>query len=66
MEKIYCNKCEKKLKLFNQFKCRCDKMFCPEHRHFNTHDCNFDWKEHDRKIIRVANPQVVADKLIKI
>lgn len=66
MEKVCCNHCEKKLKIFNQFTCRCEKIFCTIHRHFNTHDCKFDWKAYDRKNIQIANPQIVGDKLIKI
>ena len=61
-----CNKCNKKIKLVEQFKCKCNQLLCTIHRYSDTHDCTFDWKSHDREILTKMNPVVVADKLLKI
>lgn len=30
------------------FKCNCGYIFCSTHRHFRDHNCDFDFKSHDR------------------
>ena len=63
-----CNQsdCRKKLTLTNSFSCRCEKMFCPLHRHPESHSCTFDYKTEGRKILEAANPLVTLPKLPKI
>ena len=36
--------CSKKLKLFDQLKCRCGEMFCSQHLHAESHNCKFDYQ----------------------
>ncbi|KAM0903292.1 hypothetical protein ACQ4PT_018729 [Festuca glaucescens] len=38
-----CNVCRKRVGLTG-FRCRCEKLFCPRHRHSETHNCSFDYK----------------------
>ena len=58
--------CRKKLNITNSFSCRCEKMFCPLHRHPESHSCSFDYKTEGRKILKAANPLVSIPKLPKI
>jgi hypothetical protein len=60
-----CNVCRKRVGLTG-FRCRCEKLFCPRHRHSETHDCSFDYKTTGREEIARANPVIRAAKIIKI
>lgn len=42
-----CWKCSKMVGYLG-FKCNCDYIFCSTHRHFKDHECDFDFKSHDR------------------
>jgi len=57
--------CRKKLKITDQAigKCRCERIFCSKHRHFESHDCDFDFMEHGKDILAKSNKKVVNDKL---
>jgi len=39
--------CKKKLTL-TDFKCKCNKKFCPKHRLPEQHNCNFDFKKYNK------------------
>ena len=58
--------CRKKLNLTNSFSCRCEKTFCPLHRHPESHSCTYDYKTEGRKLLEAANPLVTVPKLPKI
>ncbi|KAK4770652.1 hypothetical protein SAY87_031184 [Trapa incisa] len=60
-----CSKCNKKVGLTG-FKCRCGNIFCGTHRHPETHECTFDYKEAGKDVISRANPKVKADKLDRL
>ncbi|XP_062231079.1 zinc finger AN1 domain-containing stress-associated protein 15-like [Phragmites australis] len=60
-----CNVCRKRVGL-SGFKCRCGELFCPRHRHSETHNCSFDYKTAGREEISRANPVIRAAKIIKI
>ncbi|KAK3265877.1 hypothetical protein CYMTET_25470 [Cymbomonas tetramitiformis] len=60
-----CFTCNKKIGLTG-FKCRCNYIFCSEHRYSDKHNCTFDYKSAGRDAIAKANPTVVADKVQKI
>ena len=57
--------CRKKLNITNGFPCRCEKVFCAKHRHPETHECTFDYKEEGRRLLELANPIVKVPKLPK-
>lgn len=58
--------CRKKLNITNGFSCRCQKVFCAKHRHPESHDCTFNYKEAGRKALEEAVPVVTFPKLPKI
>eukprot|EP00298_Acanthocystis_sp_HF-20_P010556 c18917_g1_i1.p1 GENE.c18917_g1_i1~~c18917_g1_i1.p1 ORF type:complete len:159 (+),score=31.95 c18917_g1_i1:29-478(+) len=60
-----CWKCSKKVGLLN-FTCRCDYVFCSEHRYAEAHACTFDYKTEQRNLLKDQNPTVKADKLNRI
>jgi hypothetical protein len=60
-----CNVCRKRVGL-TSFRCRCGNLFCPRHRHSETHNCSFDYKTTGREEIARANPVIRAAKIIKI
>lgn len=60
-----CNVCRKRVGLAS-FRCRCGELFCPRHRHSETHNCSFDYKTAGREEIARANPVIKAAKIIKI
>ena len=63
-----CNEetCTKKLTITSSFTCRCQLMFCPKHRHPESHNCNFDYKTEGRKMLEASIPLVLMPKLPKI
>ena len=50
------------------FQCKCDKikLFCSLHRYSIDHNCDFDFKEHSKKILEKNNPKIIADKIDKL
>ncbi len=45
MVKKACATCSKKLTLTEQTTpCKCGKVYCSQHRHFEAHSCSFDYK----------------------
>ncbi|KYQ90437.1 hypothetical protein DLAC_09059 [Tieghemostelium lacteum] len=45
-------------------KCRCGEQFCGKHIH--NHNCTFDYKSMAKNSIAKANPQVLANKIVKL
>ncbi len=64
IDKSYCAKCNKKLKL-TDIKCRCNKYFCSTHRYSDTHDCSFDYKNLGKILLTKENPCIVSKKIDK-
>lgn len=60
-----CHVCRKKVGLTG-FDCRCNGLFCGEHRYSDKHNCTFDYKTLGQEEIRKNNPAVVAEKIIKL
>lgn len=48
-----CHLCEKKVGLL-AFDCKCGKVFCSRHRLPENHDCSFDHKTFEKKILNNA------------
>tara|TARA_B110000263_G_C14817544_1_gene289262 strand:- start:27 stop:380 length:354 start_codon:yes stop_codon:yes gene_type:complete len=57
--------CNKKLKLTDT-KCRCTFTFCSKHKFFSSHNCTYDYKTEERKILAQQNPTIKASKLTDI
>ena len=66
VNKMRCFTCNKKINITNTFSCRCNKSFCPKHRHPELHSCTFDYRSEGRKQLEQANPVVMLPKLPKI
>lgn len=58
-----CGKCGIRCRLASQFECRCGRTFCSQHRYYDTHNCTFDHKNHDRARLASANPRVYKPTL---
>ena len=65
-KKIRCFVCNKKLKLVQQFTCKCNHYYCSEHKFPENHECTFDYKESGKKRLVRENPVVINEKLLKI
>lgn len=61
-----CGFCNKRLNITTIHTCRCNGMFCAQHRYSEVHGCQYDYKTEGRKILEQANPLVAASKLPKI
>lgn len=59
---FFCNKRKKKL----LFVCKCSNFFCLEHLLPEKHKCTYDFKKEGKEKIKLHNPQVINDKIIKI
>ena len=57
--------CNKKLKL-TDFECRCELIFCPNHRLPENHICKFDFRSEGCKILEKNLPKIVCSKILKI
>ena len=55
---IVCGVCKRRLKLALQYKCKCDKMFCNNHRPAEKHECVFDYKSEASKHVEKENPEL--------
>lgn len=56
--KIICNCCKKKLKLFEQITCNCGHYFCPQHMNRHSHNCTFDTKAKIKQELEKNNPKM--------
>lgn len=57
-----CAICNKKVGLFG-IKCKCDGLFCSEHRYAECHDCPFDYKGAGKESLSKANPLIIPQKI---
>eukprot|EP00829_Urostomides_striatus_P018284 TRINITY_DN6574_c0_g1_i1.p2 TRINITY_DN6574_c0_g1~~TRINITY_DN6574_c0_g1_i1.p2 ORF type:complete len:156 (+),score=23.36 TRINITY_DN6574_c0_g1_i1:64-531(+) len=48
---------------FLGFQCKCMHSFCTKHRHFDDHQCTFDFKSEGKNKILLANPVLEIHKL---
>ena len=44
--------------------CKCEKKFCPSHRHAETHFCSFDYRASGKEtLMKTMAKPIVAEKL---
>jgi hypothetical protein len=48
-KKKQCFFCKKKIKFIEQIECKCGEYFCNVHRHFQSHNCSFNYKEESKE-----------------
>lgn len=59
-----CAHCKKKILM--TFTCKCNSIFCLQHRYPESHNCSFDYLKYQQDLLR-ANMQVVNGvKITKI
>ena len=59
-----CNHCLKKLKLLDEFKCKCGKIYCLNCRYPHVHNCQL--KNINKNKIKEENPKIEPMKIEKI
>ncbi|XP_062193792.1 zinc finger A20 and AN1 domain-containing stress-associated protein 1-like [Phragmites australis] len=59
-----CSSCRKRVGLMG-FRCRCNELFCGEHRYSDRHGCSYDYKGAARDAIARENPVVRAAKIVR-
>ena len=57
-----CFTCNKKIGLLG-FKCKCEFVFCAEHRYSDKHECAFDYKAQGKELLTRANPVIAPKKV---
>ena len=57
-----CWTCNKKVGLLG-FKCKCEYVFCGEHRLAEAHECDFDFKASGKKLLAKQNPTIAPSKM---
>jgi predicted nucleic acid binding AN1-type Zn finger protein len=65
MDKIKCDKCNKKFGLI-VFDCKCKGKFCSLHKYSDTHNCSFDFISEGREEFIKCNPKIAPSKLTVI
>ncbi len=58
--------CNRKLKLSDDFPCKCGQFFCPVHKFRTQHNCMYNYKEEQQKKLEKQNPKVEPIKIEKI
>ncbi len=50
-----------------EYKCKCEKIFCITHLHYEEHNCTYNYKEEGiallKKQIEIGNLSVKLDKI---
>jgi len=63
-KKNRCWICRKKLSLAAQFKCKCDYVFCSQHRYYDAHECiAVDAMTKHKKNLEKNNQKIEASKV---
>ena len=56
-----------KMKRMNMFVvCKCEKGFCSQHDMPHTHNCTYDFKENNKKLLAKFNPNISFNKVVPI
>lgn len=58
-----CAICNKKLKLVNNFKCKCQYHFCKIHKFPEEHNCSFNYKLEGKNLLEKNNPIIKCEKI---
>ena len=60
-----CYYCNKKLKMIH-FTCKCNHKFCVVHQNPHSHNCEFNNKKLCQEKLKLNNPQMIHQKVVKI
>lgn len=62
MIKMECSLCKKKIKV-SSYPCKCEKYFCKLHLPETEHNCKYNYKDENKKLLTEKNPIIVAVKM---
>lgn len=62
---LKCKNCNKKLKLM-PFTCKCENNYCSKCRYPEIHNCEYDFKNYQKNILKKQLVKVVCKKIDKI
>lgn len=57
-----CDNCNKKIKLI-PFSCKCEKEFCVKCRNPEQHNCQYNFKNYEKELLKNKLVKVVAKKV---
>ena len=57
-----CSVCGKKLKI-TDLVCKCNLRFCKFHKYPESHNCIYDYKSEQRKLLEKNNPVITPTKV---
>ena len=60
-----CYYCNKKLKMIH-FTCKCNHKFCVVHQNPHSHNCEFNNKKLCQEKLKMNNPQMIHQKVVRI
>jgi hypothetical protein len=60
---LCCSFCSRRLKITNNYSCRCGHLFCIRHRFHDQHGCSFDYKSEALAKLKAENPKIVRKKI---
>lgn len=61
-----CKICRKKIRLAQEFTCKCGDVFCTTHRLPFDHACKYDYHAEQREYLHERNPLVKSIKVSMI
>lgn len=60
---MYCNECNKCLKLVEEYPCKCELYFCKTHKFRDNHNCTFNYKNKWKEYLKESNPVTTSSKV---
>ena len=60
-----CSKCKVRVGYLG-YQCKCGSVYCAKHRHFDQHECSYNFKLEGKEKIFKSNPVVEQPKLKKL
>ena len=61
-----CSKCARRLRVTNNYSCRCGGIYCIQHRFHDQHDCTFDYKAMAIAKLAAQNPKIAGKRIGEI
>lgn len=58
-----CVECGRRLKITNNYSCRCGNVYCIRHRFHDQHSCTFDYRRAAVAKLEAQNPKICGKKI---
>lgn len=65
-EEISCFQCKKRLRVTNNYECKCGDIFCAAHRFCDQHNCAYDYVKENMEKLNRENPRIVKEKVERL